>query len=238
MCQCGGKCGNNCSCGKEGKEKGTCSCHSNEKPKLLFCIVGKSASGKDTLCKTLYERLGWKSICSYTDRPIRVSETQGVEHQFVSKEEMDTLLSQDNIIAETQIGEYRYCATTDCIDNDTKLYIVDPAGVEYLSKKKEKLGINICVVYLDVDSDIRLSRALARGDVREVAEKRFNDEDKTFDDFALHLVSGYCECPFFMYANDGNFEELYIKVGSSILEHERAFKGHWLTMERGCCECD
>ena len=39
----------------------------------IFCILGKSASGKDTLYKRLMDMqdLGLRSVVTYTTRPIR-----------------------------------------------------------------------------------------------------------------------------------------------------------------------
>ena len=218
MCECGGKCGSACKCHGEGEHQCSCSCSNEDNTKVLFCIVGKSASGKDRLVRALSERLGWKVVCSYAERPMREGETDGVEHRFVSKEEMDKLFDADNVIAKTQIGEYRYCATTDCIDADTKLYIVDPAGVEYLSERQEKLGICIYVVYIDVDEEVRLERALGRGDNIEVLKKRFEAESEMFDAFRdMLLTFESTDFDWGYYRNDENFEEMYALVAGDLL---------------------
>ena len=53
----------------------------------VFCIVGKSSSGKDTIYKKLLSNatLQLKRIVLYTTRPIRAGEQEGVEYtkQFV-----------------------------------------------------------------------------------------------------------------------------------------------------------
>ena len=46
----------------------------------IFYVMGKSASGKDTIYKKLLERFpGLKTVVTYTTRPIRDGETEGVE---------------------------------------------------------------------------------------------------------------------------------------------------------------
>ena len=55
--------------------------------KTIVAIVGASGSGKTQL--TLYaKKLGYPVICSYTTRPMREGETNGVEHIFVTADKM------------------------------------------------------------------------------------------------------------------------------------------------------
>ncbi|NLP15475.1 MAG: guanylate kinase, partial [Clostridiales bacterium] len=48
----------------------------------IYTVIGKSATGKDTIYKKLleHEELGLRSVIMYTTRPIRKSETDGVEY--------------------------------------------------------------------------------------------------------------------------------------------------------------
>lgn len=59
--------------------------------KKIIVIVGKTATGKDTLCKHLKEKYDIPMVVSYADRPMRDYEENGVQHIFISKEEMDEL---------------------------------------------------------------------------------------------------------------------------------------------------
>ncbi len=54
----------------------------------IFCIMGKSGSGKDTILKEInkVEDLNLKTIVTYTTRPKRNNETDGVEYFFIDKE--------------------------------------------------------------------------------------------------------------------------------------------------------
>ena len=50
----------------------------------IFYVMGKSASGKDTIYKQLHARMPeLKTVRMYTTRPIRDGETDGVEYFFV-----------------------------------------------------------------------------------------------------------------------------------------------------------
>ncbi|MFW5676379.1 MAG: guanylate kinase, partial [Acetivibrio ethanolgignens] len=45
----------------------------------IYIVMGKSASGKDTIYKRILEHreLGLKTVVGYTTRPIRTGETEG-----------------------------------------------------------------------------------------------------------------------------------------------------------------
>ena len=66
----------------------------------LFCIMGKSASGKDTIFKRLVqdEALNLKTVVSYTTRPMREGEQEGVEYYFVSPKTMKSLRDRGRVI--------------------------------------------------------------------------------------------------------------------------------------------
>ena len=51
----------------------------------IFCLMGKSSSGKDTIFKELNEdkELNLKPIVSYTTRPKRSGECDGVDYNFI-----------------------------------------------------------------------------------------------------------------------------------------------------------
>ena len=66
----------------------------------IFCIVGKSSSGKDTIYKRLLENLSLhlKRIVPYTTRPIRAGEQEGVEYHFTTTERLSRLQEENSII--------------------------------------------------------------------------------------------------------------------------------------------
>ena len=58
----------------------------------IFYLMGKSASGKDTIYKEVRERLPeLKTIVIYTTRPIRQGERDGVEYHFVDEKRLHDL---------------------------------------------------------------------------------------------------------------------------------------------------
>ena len=66
----------------------------------IYCMMGKSSTGKDTLYKMLLEdgALSLKKIIPYTTRPMRRGETDGVEYYFCGEKELSDLLEQGKVI--------------------------------------------------------------------------------------------------------------------------------------------
>lgn len=152
--------------------------------KKLICIVGETARGKDTLADILNKEYGYRKVVSYTTRPKRKIETEGVEHYFVNKFEAQRLKKWSKIVAHTVIGEYEYFATAEEL-NKSDIYIIDPAGlVDLASNIKQKgLDIELFVVYVTCSDSIRDERARKRGDNKKDLRKRINSERIMFEDF-------------------------------------------------------
>ena len=76
---------------------------------MLVLISGPSGAGKSTFVKALLEsdpRLGFS--VSTTTRPIRGSETDGVEYHFVDDAEFDRLVAEDAFIEWAHVHDRRY----------------------------------------------------------------------------------------------------------------------------------
>lgn len=128
----------------------------------LITITGPSGAGKDTVARMLSEMGGYKVLCSYTTRPKREGEIEGVEHHFVEKCDV----SHDKMLAYTQYGGYEYWTTIDQV-KDKAVYVIDEDGLKALRKKFPDIEIfSICV-------SARESTRLRRG----VSQKRM-DRDK------------------------------------------------------------
>lgn len=181
--------------------------------RVLFCVVGKSASGKDTLCRLVKERLGYDIVCSLTDRPMREGEVNGREHYFCSQEKMTEVLEVEHVLAKTKIGKYRYCATVESLEPQTKLYIVDPNGIHYIQEHADELGIYPYVIYIDTPDEVRCERARLRGDLPDVFLERCSAEDAMFNKFRENLW----ECRDCAVVHNNNLEVAYVDFASIIL---------------------
>lgn len=134
----------------------------------LFVIMGKSATGKDSLYKKILENHPeLKEIVSYTTRPIRAGETYGKEYYFVTKEEMYEMREQGKIVEcrkyDTVLGPWFYFTADDGqIDFEKGNYILI-STLEGYEKLQGFYGIeNIVPIYIEVEDFERLERAVKR----------------------------------------------------------------------------
>ncbi len=135
----------------------------------IYCIMGKSSSGKDTIFKLLLDKgdLDLKRIVSYTTRPIRSNEKPGDEYNFVSIEEKDKLVEAGKVIEirkyDTVHGPWFYFTVDDGqIDLSKNDYIII-GTVESFVKIRDYYGKDaVLPIYIEVDDGVRLSRALER----------------------------------------------------------------------------
>ena len=59
---------------------------------MLYCILGDSGSGKDTMVNHLIVHRICKRLVTNTTRPIRPGEKNGVQYNFVTYDEMNSLV--------------------------------------------------------------------------------------------------------------------------------------------------
>lgn len=131
--------------------------------------MGKSSCGKDTLYKRLLaeDTLPLKTLISYTTRPIRDGETNGVEYYFLTEAQLQDLESRGKIIElrayHTVHGIWKYFTVNDHqIDLSHFHYLIIGTLDSYL-KLQEYFGKDALVpIYIEVDSGERLQRALDR----------------------------------------------------------------------------
>lgn len=163
--------------------------------KNLYLIVGPSGSGKTTLANNLKTWYHLNPVVSYTTRPMRENEKNGVDHWFVSDEEFDNL---GEMVAFTEFNGYRYGVTRDIIDkSDT--YVIDPAGVDYL--KAHDIGPRkVVVIGILTNLLTCINHMRGRGDNDNMIHSRIRNDEKAFEDF-----SAYCD-----FMVDGKLPELSV----------------------------
>lgn len=139
--------------------------------KKIFYILGKSASGKDSIFGSLVENkgLGLKKIVPYTTRPIREGERQGQDY-FYCDEEKVRRLSEENRIIElreyrTVYGPWKYFTAFDDqfqVDETVKGFLMIGTLEGYLNVSRY-FGKNVVMpIYVEVEDGERLMRAIVR----------------------------------------------------------------------------
>lgn len=171
----------------------------------IFYLMGKSASGKDTLYKILRGDFpDFRPVTMYTTRPIREGEHDGQEYHFVSQEECLKLESAGKVIErrtyQTVLGPWDYFTVDDGqIDLQNHSYLM-LGTLESFEKIQAYYGREaIYPIYIELDDGIRLERAIARErkekvpNYREVCRRFMADEDDFSEDKLekLHLPKRY-----------------------------------------------
>lgn len=159
---------------------------------MLIILCGKSGSGKDTI-QTKLERYGYIRLVSYTTRPIRENEKNGVDYNYVSKDEFLKMMQNNQLIEwrsyDTLVNGipdtwYYGLKKTNLCRYNSYVVILDIEGakeaVKYYGKDK------CFIAYIDAPDDIRKERALQRGSFDETEwNRRLEDDSIKFSDNKL-----------------------------------------------------
>lgn len=141
---------------------------------MNYVIIGKSGSGKSKIVDVLTENFKFSKIVTNTTRPIREGEKQGVDYNFISKEEFDRMLENDEL-AEYFIAGNGWCYGTSKSDleGDDKLIILTPSGLRQLQEK----DIKFKSIYVVASDKKRYIRQIMRGDdIKEIARRSETDK--------------------------------------------------------------
>lgn len=139
----------------------------------IFYLMGKSASGKDTIYELLKgdPSLNLRTVVLYTTRPMRSGEVEGVTYHFVSterlKEILDSQTEKKSLIElrtyQTIHGPWSYFTLDDGQFNLEKEDIIMVGTLEsYHAMKEYFSGEKVVPLYIEVEDGERLTRALAR----------------------------------------------------------------------------
>lgn len=167
----------------------------------IFILTGKSASGKDTILKTLVKECNFQPIISTTTRPMRDGEVDGADYFFISEEEFKNKIKRNefleyrtyNTCVAGKNATWYYGGTKQELDpNKYYVVVLDMEGansfLDYYGKE------NCFVIYIDVDDDIREERASIRGsfDKTEWYRRLVDDAIKFSYDILANTINFIC----------------------------------------------
>ena len=161
----------------------------------MICLLGESASGKSTIEKALVKNHRFQKVISYTSRPPRQGEINGIDYHFISKEKFQELQSK-NFFAE--VGNYRgwyYGSSVEDCKKDGMVVVLTPHGFRQMKKYE---NLDIISFYINIPRRDRMIKILQRGDDIEECYRRSVSDIGMFDgiedevDYILHN-EGYKE---------------------------------------------
>ena len=164
----------------------------------IFCVMGKSATGKDTIYqKLLHENeLNLQRIIPYTTRPIREGEVEGREYHFCKEDDVQRMEEEGRIVElrayNTVYGIWKYFTVNDGnIQLEKENYIII-GTLEAYTKIRDYFGKdNVVPIYIEVEDGDRLIRAISREKEQEVPKyeemcRRFLADAKDFSEEKLN----------------------------------------------------
>lgn len=166
----------------------------------IYCMMGKSSTGKDTLYKRILENqeLQLKTVIPYTTRPIREGEKNGVEYFFCNQEKVVELEAAGKVIERRDYNTVHGIWTYFTVDDDQ----IDLKNNDYLiigtlesyHKIRDYYGKEFVIpIYIEVEDGERLQRALNRERGQTVPKyeemcRRFLADAKDFSEENLNAA--------------------------------------------------
>ncbi len=164
----------------------------------LFCLMGKSACGKDSIYQELAgdPSLLLQRVVPYTTRPRRSTEEEGREYHFVKQETFLEMKEAGRVIEsrtyQTVHGPWTYFTADDgsIRREEEHSYLLVVTLEAYLALRAYYGEEHVIPLYLEVEDGERLCRALARErrqdrpDYEEMC-RRFLADQKDFSEEKL-----------------------------------------------------
>ena len=170
---------------------------------IMVILSSPSGVGKTTLTKKIQQKYRtFKISVSYTTRPPRSNEVDGVDYHFVSKDDFEKLMSENKFYEYAKIFENYYGTLKQSVDqtlltNDI-LFDIDWQGTKQLSKFN---NLNLIKIYLITDNKEELKKRLIKRNqnTQEEIEKRFESFDndiKNWKDYDYVIINKNLEACF------------------------------------------
>lgn len=153
----------------------------------MILLCGKSCAGKDSIQKELI-KMGMKAVVSYTTRPPRKGEVDGIAYHFITKEEFLEKEEQgffaETVSYDVATGETWYYGSAVEDLTDDKVVIVNPHGLRQIRKIK---SLNPIAFYITASEETIWNRLRQRRDDAAEARRRLNADDIDFADIGKDI---------------------------------------------------
>ena len=135
----------------------------------IFYVMGRSASGKDTVYKKLLETLPeLRRLGTYTTRPMREGEQEGEEYHFSTEQDLENIRREGRLIEkrvyQTVHGPWTYATVDDgSFRPEGPDSFLGIGTLESWNRLREYYGPEAMFpIYLETDPGTLLERALKR----------------------------------------------------------------------------
>lgn len=197
---------------------------------MLVMLIGKTCSGKNTIVTELKKR-GWDVITTYTTRPIRKNERDGVEYRFISNKEFLEKEKNGDFIESKSYSvngnTWFYGSPKEDIlkatrDNNLHVIILTPAGVQDICKQLDNKSDKYQIYYLYADRLTILKRLNKRKDSNDSIKRRMDADEADFKD-ATNIANKI------IYNDDARIADVANKIAEYSIQYLRnRIKGNYL----------
>lgn len=189
---------------------------------MLVILSGVSGAGKDTIKKELIKRMEEvESLPSFTSRNPRVGEEEGIQYHFITKEQFEEKI-KNNEFYEYDLHHENYYGTSRKLMNDKiqsgKIIVkdIEVNGTENLVKLLKE-DTKIVTIFLKVDKDELRRRLENRGDNLTEEEMQIRLGRLEYEESKIKLYD-------YVIKND-DFEKT-VQVIMTIIENEKRIEEH------------
>ena len=137
---------------------------------MIYIITGPSGVGKNTIINELSNHLDFYFSVSHTTRPRRENEVNGKDYYFITEEEFENLIKNDQMIEYEQYGDFYYGTSREELSNDSSIIILDlevNGATKLLVENNNFKGI-----FIDIDDYELIKRLKNRGHDESFIKKR------------------------------------------------------------------
>ena len=142
---------------------------------MILIITGPSGVGKNTIINTLSEKLDFKFSVSHTTRPKRKSEVNGKDYHFVTEEEFQLMINNNELIEFEEYGGFTYGTSRKELEQDG-LIILDlevNGATKLLNNNSNFIGL-----FIDINDEELINRLKNRGHNSDFINKRMQLANK------------------------------------------------------------
>ena len=168
----------------------------------MVILIGASSSGKSTIEQEVDKRGICNKLTSYTTRPMRANEVEGVDYYFTNKDDFLKMENNNEFIEErvylTKYGYWEYgLSKKEVDDNLNGIVVLDLDGARELEEyiKRQHPNEYVTTIFIDCNSKTRLLRSLTRDNCDEkkcdeicrryLNDKGWEQEAKEYCDYVI-----------------------------------------------------
>lgn len=146
---------------------------------MIIVLLGESASGKSTIEKIISNKYNYEKTISYTTRPIRSGEKNGVDYHYISNDDFLAMAHTDKFAEVGLYNGWLYGTTKEQYLEDNIVCVLTPHGMRQIKRNLDSK--NMRCFYIKTDRSKRLIKALERGDNVDEAIRRNQSDVGQYD---------------------------------------------------------